>query len=96
MSECRDGKEAIATLNSQAQRIDLVITDIEMPGQDGFGVLQQVRRQSEALPVFMLTSRAGTLHRDKAMSLGATAYFSKPFNAGELLSHVAQHTMALA
>ncbi len=90
--QCRDGKEAIATLNGQAQRIDLVITDIEMPGQDGFGVLQQVRSQSQALPVFMLTSRAGSHHRDKAMGLGATAYFSKPFDAGELLSQITHYT----
>ncbi|WP_017324011.1 response regulator [Synechococcus sp. PCC 7336] len=86
--ECRDGKEALDTFTSSHQAFDLVITDIEMPRLDGFGVLQAIRDRTSSLPVAMLTSRENDRHRQKAFSLGATAYFSKPFQPRDMLLEV--------
>ena len=84
---CRDGKEAIATLEQPQQQINLVICDIEMPRLDGFGVLQMIRSHSQwhHLPVVMLTSRGQEKHRKKALSFGANEYLNKPFRPQRLL-----------
>ncbi|MDR9403316.1 MAG: response regulator, partial [Halothece sp. Uz-M2-17] len=92
---CRDGKEATATLDEPGKEINVVISDIEMPRLDGFGVLQAIRSHSRwhSLPVIMLTSREHERHRQKAFSLGATDYIGKPFSPQKLLATVQQYAL---
>ena len=92
---CRDGKEATATLDQPGQEINVVISDIEMPRLDGFGVLQAIRSHSRwhSLPVIMLTSRDHERHRQKAFSLGATDYIGKPFSPQKLLATVQGYSL---
>lgn len=87
----KDGKEASVALNETDKHFDLVISDIEMPRLDGFGLLKDIRSHSRwhSLPVAMLTSRENELHRQKAALLGATNYFTKPFQPEELLKAIA-------
>jgi len=89
--ECRDGKEALEKLNQSVQQYDLVISDIEMPRMDGFALLKEIRANEHwnSLPTMMLTSRENELHRQKAASLGAIAYYTKPFHPAELLNAIA-------
>ena len=89
--ECRDGKEALEKLNQSLQQYDLVISDIEMPRMDGFALLKEIRADDRwcSLPTMMLTSRENELHRQKAASLGAVAYYTKPFHPTELLNAIA-------
>ncbi|TYQ30713.1 hybrid sensor histidine kinase/response regulator [Pseudanabaena sp. UWO310] len=97
VEQAKDGLEAMEklrkmqTLPKNAQ-VSLVICDIEMPRLDGFGFLVQSRADPhyQDLPVVMLTSRSGNKHRDLAMRLGASAYFSKPFKDNELLQTLSQ------
>lgn len=85
--QCRDGKEALEMLNKTVKHANLIICDIDMPRLDGLGFLKEIRSHPRwhSLPVVMLTSRENNLHRQKAMSLGATVYFTKPFRPAELL-----------
>ena len=91
VSQAKDGQDALdkllAGLEPQA-----VICDIEMPRLDGFGFLAQIRTKPAFahLPIAMLTSRSGDKHRQLAMTLGAAAYFSKPYNEQVLLKTLAQ------
>jgi len=64
-----------------------------MPRLDGYGFLAKIKShpQFEHLPVTMLTSRTSTKHRQLALSLGAIAYFSKPYNEQALLANLAHH-----
>lgn len=89
--QCRNGKEALEKLNQPSEQFDLVISDIEMPRLDGFGLLGEIRARPQwhNLAVVMLTSRENDRYRQKAMNLGATAYFTKPFRPGELLNAIA-------
>lgn len=89
--QCRDGKEAVETLNQPGDFYDLVISDIEMPRMDGFTLLREIRASKNwhKLPVAMLTSRENDQHRQKAKDLGANAYFTKPFVTEKLLSAIA-------
>jgi CheY-like chemotaxis protein/two-component sensor histidine kinase len=87
---CRDGQEAVEALNQTQTKIDLVLSDVEMPRLNGFELLQNIRSHSvwQNVPVVMATSRTGDRHRQQAMQLGATAYLGKPVQPQELLETV--------
>ncbi|MCP3140245.1 ATP-binding protein [Pyxidicoccus xibeiensis] len=72
---------------------DLVLTDVMMPGLDGFGLLQALRADARlrAVPVIMLSARAGEESRIEGLEAGADDYLVKPFSARELLARVATH-----
>ncbi|AFY37108.1 CheA signal transduction histidine kinase [[Leptolyngbya] sp. PCC 7376] len=91
--QCRDGKEAWNFLNRSNQVFDLAICDLEMPGYDGFTLLQMVRGQQQwnDLPFVMLTSRDNDLHRQKAKKLGANNYFTKPFQPIQFLEAISAY-----
>ena len=86
-----DGEEALEKLLT-ALPIKAVICDVDMPRLDGYGFLGRVKSNSKfkQLPIAMLTSRNGQKDRQLAMQLGATAYFSKPYNEHELLQTIKQ------
>lgn len=84
--QAKDGQEALEKLAADIT-VQAVICDIEMPRLDGYGFLARLKANPtyEQLPVAMLTTRSGDKHRQLALNLGATAYFSKPFNEQVLL-----------
>ncbi len=90
VEQARDGQEAIEKVFSGLP-IKAAICDIEMPRLDGYGVLEEIKGHPKykKLPIAMLTSRGNEKHRQLAMKLGATAYFSKPYNEQELLTTLA-------
>ncbi len=89
---CRDGQEAIDVLNRIQGKVSMVISDVEMPRVNGFNLLQAIRTHDfwHTIPVVMLTSRTGDRHRQKAISLGANGYLSKPIVVGELIECLGQ------
>jgi chemosensory pili system protein ChpA (sensor histidine kinase/response regulator) len=82
--QAKDGRDALEQLE-KGLPARAVICDIEMPRLDGYGFLAGVRPRWRDLPIFMLTSRSGDKHRRLALDLGASGYFSKPFQDAELL-----------
>lgn len=91
VEQAKDGREAVDKLLGGLE-VDGAICDIEMPRLDGYGVLEEIKGRSEFadLPIAMLTSRSNEKHRKVAMNLGASAYFSKPYNEQELLAELAK------
>ena len=89
VEQAKDGRDAVDKIMG-GLAVKAIICDIEMPRLDGYGVLEELREQPayEELPILMLTSRSGEKHRKLAMNLGATAYFSKPYNEQELLKEL--------
>ena len=84
-----DGHQALATLG--AGGIDLVLTDVEMPGMDGFALTAAIRGDPDlaATPVLILTSRATEEDRRRGMDAGADGYILKSgFDQGDLLAAV--------
>ena len=69
---------------------DLVVCDIMMPGLDGFGVLEELRRDpvTATIPFIFLTARTDRVDIRQGMGLGADDYLTKPFTASELLTTV--------
>jgi DNA-binding response OmpR family regulator len=83
-----DGNEALAMI--RAHDPDLVILDVNLPNQDGFQVLADLRRISQA-PVIMLTVRATEEDEIEGLDLGADDYLRKPFSPRALLARVRSH-----
>ncbi|MHC5597083.1 MAG: ATP-binding protein [Nostoc sp.] len=83
--------DGLAALDSARRRVpDLVLTDVMMPGLDGFGLLQALRSdpQTQKVPIILLSARAGEEARVEGLEAGADDYLIKPFSARELLARV--------
>ena len=83
--------DGLAALDSARGRVpDLVLTDVMMPGLDGFGLLQALRAdpQTQKVPIILLSARAGEEARVEGLEAGADDYLIKPFSARELLARV--------
>ncbi|NDJ19515.1 hybrid sensor histidine kinase/response regulator [Myxacorys almedinensis] len=95
VEQAKDGQDALERLEDGLS-VQAVVCDIEMPRLDGFGFLAKakVNPTFTQVPIVMLTSRTGEKHRKLAESLGATAYFSKPYNEQELLQTLGQTVSA--
>ncbi|MDJ0744769.1 MAG: hybrid sensor histidine kinase/response regulator [Xenococcaceae cyanobacterium MO_167.B27] len=91
VEQAKDGREAVDKLLAGLS-VQAVICDIEMPRLDGYGVLEEIKDRPEFanLPIAILTSRSNAKHRKLAMNLGASAYFSKPYNEQKLLDKLAE------
>jgi two-component system OmpR family response regulator len=70
-----------------ASRIDLVILDLMLPGEDGLSLCRKLRNTS-AVPVVMLTAKAEEVDRIIGLEIGADDYLAKPFNPRELLARI--------
>lgn len=83
-----DGVAALAAARTQLP--DLILSDVMMPGLDGFELLRQLRAepQTRELPVILLSARAGEESRIEGLKAGADDYLIKPFSAQELLARV--------
>ncbi len=74
----RDGKEALQVIKTQT--IDLVVSDLHMPGMSGLDLLRQIRQDNENLPFMMVTAQGEIKTAVEAMKLGATDYILRPFD----------------
>ncbi|MBT9315226.1 hybrid sensor histidine kinase/response regulator [Leptothoe spongobia] len=86
VEQARDGQEAWEKLRSGLP-CDLVFCDIEMPRMDGLELLSRLQKDDglQQIPIAMLTSRGADRHRQMAVDLGASGYFTKPYLEEALL-----------
>ncbi|MBD2771039.1 response regulator [Iningainema tapete] len=86
VEQARDGQEAWDKLRSGLP-CDIVFCDIEMPRCDGLELLSRIQKDTNLnhLPIAMLTSRGADKHRQMAIQLGASGYFTKPYLEEALL-----------
>jgi two-component system chemotaxis response regulator CheY len=94
LKECRiveavDGVDALKKLTSE--RIDLVITDINMPMMDGLKLISLIRgnARTKSIPIIIVTTEGAEEDRKRGLALGANAYIAKPIQPSDLLKAVA-------
>ena len=82
--EAGDGQEALALLAEH--RVDLVLTDINMPKMDGLQLLASLKASAQwhNTPVVMITTEGGETKVAEAVKLGAAGYVRKPFTADQI------------
>jgi DNA-binding response OmpR family regulator len=85
VSEARDGAEGLRVL--YAERPDVVVLDLGMPGMDGWTALARIRELS-SVPILILSSQPGELERVRGLRAGADDFLVKPFFAEELLARI--------
>ncbi len=83
-----NGSEALALVRQE--RPDLVLSDVMMPGLDGFGLVRELRadERTRGTPIILLSARAGDEATVEGLQSGADDYLVKPFSARELLARV--------
>jgi two-component system, chemotaxis family, chemotaxis protein CheY len=86
--EAGNGREALALL--EGEQVDLIVSDINMPGMDGLEFLRQLQTRSLAsgVPLVMITTESGEEHVREALAAGAQAYIRKPFTPDQVRDRV--------
>ncbi|MHC2017116.1 response regulator [Methylobacterium sp. CM6247] len=89
-NECRvslagDGREMDKALADA--RVDLIVLDLMLPGEDGLSLCRRLRAGS-SIPILMLTAKAEEIDRIVGLEIGADDYLAKPFNPRELLARI--------
>ena len=95
LKDCRiieavDGVDALKKLTTE--RVDLVITDINMPMMDGLKLVTLIRAnaRTKTLPIVIVTTEGAEEDRKRGLALGADAYVPKPIQPSVLLKTVAE------
>lgn len=86
--EAADGAEALDSLEKST--VDMMITDLNMPGLDGLELVRQARGKAglESIPMVLLTTESGKKHREEGRAAGATGWIVKPVSRHDLLAVV--------
>ncbi len=83
-----DGLVAKRLLIEEARPYDLVILDLMLPHVSGFELCRAIRRQSNTMPILMLTAKRDDPDKVYGLRMGADDYVTKPFNLEELLARI--------
>jgi two-component system, NtrC family, response regulator len=82
------GMEALDILRQET--IDIVITDVKMPGMDGVELLSKIKEINPNIPVIVMTAHGSVEKAVEAMQKGAYTFIQKPFDNEALLSHISK------
>lgn len=82
MIVAKSGTEALDAFESET--VDLIVTDIMMPGMDGYTMVETLRARGYATPVIMLTAKDGIMDKGRGFAVGTDDYMTKPVNFEEL------------
>jgi DNA-binding response OmpR family regulator len=83
----RDGVVGLAAIRERCP--DVVISDVNMPGIDGFSLCRKLRQEKNYVPLLLLTSRDDEIDEALGLELGADDFIAKPFSTRVLLARVA-------
>jgi two-component system chemotaxis response regulator CheY len=87
--EAVDGVDALKIL-AGPEKIDLILTDINMPVMDGLKLVSLVRQNSELrdIPIIIITTEGAEEDRERGLALGANAYICKPIQSSHLIKTI--------
>jgi two-component system phosphate regulon response regulator OmpR len=72
----------------EKQRVDLLVLDLMLPGEDGLSLCRRIRAKGRELPIIMVTARGDDVDRIVGLEVGADDYLPKPFNPRELVARI--------
>ncbi|MCP9470668.1 MAG: response regulator [Nitrospira sp.] len=88
--EAEHGRDAVSKI--AGKKMDLVVTDLNMPEMDGIALIKELRKSADFkyTPILMLTTESATEKKMAGKEAGATGWIVKPFNPDVLLSTIAK------
>ena len=88
--QAEDGIHGLEVLQAEAQRPQVIVTDINMPRMDGFGFIEEVRGDARyrGIPILVLTTESDAEKKNRARMAGATGWIVKPFNPVKLVDAI--------
>ncbi|HZS38525.1 MAG TPA: response regulator [Polyangia bacterium] len=86
--EADDGVDALRKLNGG--KLDIILTDINMPIMDGLKLVKRVRSDEalKSIPIIIITTEGADEDRQRALALGANSYITKPIQAPQVIAKV--------
>ncbi len=89
--EAENGKDAVSKVSGGA-KMDIVVTDLNMPEMDGIALIKELRKMStfKFTPILMLTTESAMEKKKEGKEAGATGWIVKPFNPEVLLKTIAK------
>ena len=85
-----DGMDALEKMSGMAGQVDLIITDLNMPNLDGYGLIETLRQSHAETPIIILSSEEDEDDQARGLAAGANSYIVKPFRPTVLLAEVAR------
>ena len=89
--EAVDGLDALRKLTGP-EKIDLILTDINMPVMDGLKLVSMVRQNAllKNIPIIIITTEGAEEDRERGLALGANAYIAKPIQSSHLIKTISE------
>lgn len=84
------GRQAITIVDAERDQFDCVVSDVNMPELDGFGLIAEIRGRDPDLPVLLMTGDPSLDGAVRALDTGAVSYLAKPFDQETLAGAVAR------
>ncbi|MCB1746412.1 MAG: response regulator [Gammaproteobacteria bacterium] len=90
VTEAVDGQDALS--KARSGKVDVVLTDVNMPNMDGIELIRQLRGlpQYKFTPMLLLTTESGADKKAEGKAAGATGWLVKPFNPDQLLATISK------
>lgn len=83
---CSNGEDAYEL--AYVEKYDLIILDLNIPGMDGFEILEKIREEDREVRVLILSARSSVNDKVKGLDIGANDYLTKPFDFAELEARI--------
>ncbi len=90
------GRDALALLGDPGRPVAALLTDLEMPRMDGFELIERVRSDPryQRVPIIVISGATDPGAPERALRLGANAYFAKPYSPGEVRNQLERYLNA--
>jgi two-component system chemotaxis response regulator CheY len=88
--QAEDGIHGLEVLQAEAERPQVIVTDINMPRMDGFGFIEELRgdQRYRGIPILVLTTESDAEKKNRARMAGATGWIVKPFTPVKLVDAI--------
>ena len=88
-AEVRTARSAAEAVEKLAEPVDVILSDIGMPGRDGYDMLREIRERGDETPAIAMTAFVRTEDQEKAFESGYQVHLSKPLNPSRMIATVA-------
>src|SRR5690554_186074 len=83
-----NGKKGLDTFKNNPEEFDMIVLDIMLPEMDGMTICREIRKESDTVPILMLTAKDSESDEVIGLEIGADDYVTKPFSPLTLVARI--------